>query len=237
MDTRTKSQIGHLNKPCSWDIGVVKRTTAGFGQSPATNEGRHQIKVSMQQHYGWVNEAAFSLDNERSELSKSYQRMCVKRENWKPGLLERHRKNVEDKHMRELVVGAKPGVVHHLPDHILQYQEYRKKNPTGGYTLVERFEFEHQHAAHHRNLKHMKTCTDTSEPVAAAAAARFMKKNRFTRGGMDKVSPQRGRGRPSRPKGHLSREVNSYSQPWLAAPGHELPARRCCPCAATTLRR
>ena len=73
MDTRTKSQIGHLNKPCSWDIGVVKRTTVGFGQSPATNEGRHQIKVSMQQHYGWVNEAAASLDDERSELSKSYQ--------------------------------------------------------------------------------------------------------------------------------------------------------------------
>ena len=65
--------------------------------------------------------------------------MCAKRENWKPGLLERHRKNVplvsptaalsklsvvqvQDKHMRELIEGAKPGVVHHLPDHIVQYQ-------------------------------------------------------------------------------------------------------------------
>jgi len=154
--------------------------------------------------------------------------MCAKRENWKPGLLERHRKNVQDKHMRELILHAKPGVEHQLPAHILQYKEYRKKNKTGGYSRVERFEFEHQHAAHHRNLKNIKTCTDTSAPAAAMSAALFMKRSRYTRGGVDKVTLRpHGQSTPSISRMHSLQRSTRYHEPWLAAPGDALPPRRC----------
>jgi len=239
MDTRTKTAIGHLNKPCSWDTDITKRTTPGFRQSPATNEGRHQIQTHLKMHYSWVSEASASLDDERSDLSKSYARQCAKRQGWKPGLLRRHHKNAQDRRLAQLILTAKPGVDHQLPDHIIQYKEFRRKNRKtgdGSFSKVELFEIEHHHAAHHHNMVHIKAATDTSMPAGAAQFARFMRNARFTRGGLDKttLSPNSN---PSKGSSETNAALNeSRHGPWLIPPGSVgLPSRRPSDCWAERL--
>lgn len=239
MDTRTKTAIGHLNKPCSWDTDITKRTSPGFRHSPATNEGRHQIQTNLKMHYNWVSEASASLDDERSDLSKSYARQCAKRQGWKPGLLRRHQKNAQDRRLAQLILTAKPGVDHQLPNHILEYKEFRRKNRKtgdGSFSKVELFEIQHHHAAHHHNMVHIKAATDTSMPAAAASFAQFMRNARFTRGGLDKttLSPNAN---PSKGSSATNAALNkSRHAPWLTPPGNAgLPSRRPSHCWAERL--
>lgn len=205
-----------------WEPAPTRSQPSPFCSSPATQYGRILVKQNYDYHYKWVGKAAASTDCKLGETAIHQLAFLKAKERWKPSKEHQMNKQIADQWMDTQIRRATPAIDTKVGPHVERYAAFRRANPTGRPTIVERYVQKKLKKNHIDNLRNMTSAIDTSPPARAMQYHEQCKRQPYTRTGVLKrpVSQQ-----SSRPK--INRAALQQSNPAAnLSPKQCLPSRR-----------
>jgi len=208
-------------RPC-WDPAPKPQSPSPFYTSTGTKYGRILVKMNYDYHYKWVGRAGQSTDCRTSPETLKQLKFIKDSERWKPSKDNQHLKKVEDQWMDHLIRTAKPGVDTKVTAHVERYAEYRRANPSGRPSIVERYVQKRILKNHKDNLKKMKPAVDSGPPKRAMQFHDAMQRQPFTRTGILK-RPKSQQSRTQAVLAELKSAMMEDMPPLVQLPGRRRP--------------